>query len=235
MRKPLVVTVLLALAACGEDSTVGQPDEQVSLPFPSQWADTIDNPWLPLTPGTRWVYDSTSEEGNQRIVVTVMDDKRSVNGVDATVVRDVVSGENGEVLEDTYDWYAQDLEGNVWYLGEDTKSYDEGTVSTEGSWEAGVDGAEAGIVMLADPQPGDEYRQEYYAGVAEDEGRVLRLDASVRVPYGAYTGVLQTEDLNPLEPDVVENKWYARGVGVVQERDVAGGDEHVVLVKVERP
>jgi hypothetical protein len=168
------------------------------------------------------------------VTVTVLDETREVQGVTATVVHDVVRDPDGAVLEDTYDWYAQDAAGNVWYLGEDTTEYDGRRVSKEGSWEAGVDGAQAGLAMPASPRVGDGYRMEHYAGVAEDRAQVLRLDASASVPYGDFTGLLETEDSTPLEPGVVEHKLYAEGVGVVREETVAGGDEVVELVSMTR-
>ena len=236
-RLTAVLALLAPLAACGQGSPSAAPTEESLLrPFPTQWAATIDNPWLPLVPGTRWTYRATSDNGAERIVVTVLDRTRVVDGVTATVVHDRVTTAGGELVEDTFDWYAQDGDGNVWYLGEDTKAYEDGTVSTEGSWEAGVDGARAGIVMLADPRPGEAYQQEYYEGEAEDRGKVLALDASASGPLGRWTGVLQTEDTTPLEPDLVEHKFYVRGLGVVEEREVAGGDgEHVVLTRTRRP
>jgi hypothetical protein len=176
------------------------------------------------------VYASSSSDGDQQIVETVLSAPRTVAGVRATVVHDVVRDEDGKVVEDTYDWYAQDTSGNVWYLGEDTTAYEDRTANTEGSWETGVHGARAGIIMLARPTVGAAYQQEWLKGVAEDRGKVLALDASVTVPAGTYTAVIQTEDTTALEPDLVENKWYARGIGVVQERDVHGGDERVVLL-----
>jgi hypothetical protein len=170
------VALLLAVSACGNDepATSGAPSSPTSTatssaqpefslpPFPDAWADTVDNPWFPLTPGSRWTYRSTSSEGSQRDVVEVTDRTKVVDGVTATVVHDRVWDSDGTLVEDTFDWYAQDADGNVWYLGEDTTSYEDGKASTEGSWEAGVDGAKAGILMLADPQVGDSYQQEYY-------------------------------------------------------------------------
>jgi hypothetical protein len=166
-------------------------------------------------------------------VVVVTGDTKDILGVPCVVVRDTVTLD-GEVIEDTFDWFAQDADGNVWYFGEDTKEYEDGeVVTTEGSWEAGVDGAEPGIVMEADPQVGDRYRQEFYEGHAEDMATVLSLDETADVPYGSYEDVLMTEDTTPLEPDVLERKFYARGVGVVLEVDVNGGGEREELVSVE--
>ena len=197
---------------------------------PADFVARIDNPFLPYPPGGRWVYESKSSEGDERIVVTVTDRTKVVDGVRATVVRDRVTTPDGELIEDTFDWFAQDVDGNVWYLGEDTTAYGDGSPSRAGSWEAGVDGARAGVVMPADPQVGDAYAQEYLEGEAEDEGEVLALDAKATVPFGRYTGLVKTADTTPLEPNVVEHKYYARGVGLVYEEMVSPGDDRVRLV-----
>jgi len=241
-----VVAALVGASGCGGTggdepvvaggSTTGLPEEiPTAHPDPADFVGTIDNPYLPFVPGSRWVYRSTSDSGAERIVVTVTDRTRQVAGVTATVVHDRVIEVGGGVIEDTYDWYAQDVEGNVWYLGEDTTSYEDGKASTEGSWEAGVDGAEAGLVMPAEPRPGQAYQQEYYAGEAEDEAEVLAVDESVDVPLGHFDAVVETADSTPLEPRLRERKLYAPGVGVVMERDVAGGSEVVRLVRFDRP
>jgi hypothetical protein len=184
----------------------------------------IDNPFWPMAVGNRWVYSETDGEGNeQRVEVTVLDQTKEIVGIEARVVHDIVT-QDGETVEDTLDWYAQDTFGNIWYLGEDTKEYENGkVVSTEGSWEAGVDGAQAGIIMPPDPQVGMTWRQEYYAGQAEDGAEVLSVDEHVEVPAGTYDGVVRTRDFTPLEPTVEESKYYARGVGPVQEIQTAGG------------
>ena len=130
----------------------------------------IDNPYWPMAPGSRWVYRETDGKGGvMKVVVTVTDRTKTIDGIAATVVHDVVS-EDGKVVEDTFDWYAQDRWGNVWYLGEDTTEYEDGKASTAGSWEAGVDGAQAGVILPGQPEVGQAYRQEYYAGEAEDAG-----------------------------------------------------------------
>jgi hypothetical protein len=236
----LVLVAVLVGTGCGDDSRPatgeGSPKvERRAMPDPADFVTTIDNPYLPLLPGTRWIYASTSSEGDERIVVEVTDEVRDVAGVTATVVHDTVTDERGRIVEDTFDWFAQDADGNVWYLGEDTKAYANGDVSTEGSWEAGVDGAEAGIVMLSDPAPGDAYQQEYYEGEAEDQAEVLALDAEVTVPFGTFNDMVKTADFTPLEPDVVEHKYYARGIGFVFEEMVEGGDDRVSLVAMARP
>jgi hypothetical protein len=191
----------------------------------------IDNPYMPWVVGSQWVYEGTSDGERERNVVVVTDRHRTIEGIEATVVHDqVFSG--GELKEDTFDWYAQDRDGNVWYLGEDTKEYEDGKVTgTQGSWEAGVDGALPGIVMPGDPTVGHAYRQEYYAGEAEDMGEILDVGGAIDVPAGHYDDVVTTTDWTPLEPDVIEHKTYAPDVGVVREELVAGGDELNELVK----
>jgi hypothetical protein len=207
-----------------------QGSEPVELD-PADFVATIDNPFWPMAMGNVWVYRETDAEGReQKVEVTVTSDTKEIIGITATVVHDIVS-EDDDLVEDTLDWYAQDDAGNIWYLGEDTKEYEGGkVVSTEGSWTAGLDGAQPGIVMLAVPTLGTSYRQEYYQGQAEDAADVLSLDEHVEVPFGTYDGVLLTKDYTPLDPDVVENKFYARGVGPVQVIAVSGGQSKEVLL-----
>jgi hypothetical protein len=198
---------------------------------PADFGGPVDNPYFPLTPGSRWVYEGRKAEGNERTVVEVTRDAKTILGITAVVVHDTVT-KDGNVKEDTFDWYAQDRRGNVWYLGEDTKEYENGAVvNTKGSWEAGVNGAQAGIIMQAKPKAGATYRQEYYKGQAEDFATVLGTTKSVKVPAGSYRDVLKTKDFTPLEPKLLEHKYYARGVGVVQEVTVKGGSGRVVLVE----
>jgi hypothetical protein len=191
----------------------------------------IDNPYWPMKPGTVWVY----REGRQRDVVRVTNRTRRVAaGIVGRVVRDTVT-EKGQVVEDTFDYYAQDAAGNVLYLGEDSTEYEDGKpVSKEGSWEAGVDGARAGIIMLAHPRVGRRYREEHYPGHAEDGAQVLSLREQVEVPAGHFTRVLLTTNFNPLEPRVLEYKLYARGVGPVLEIGVSGDTDRADLVRYRR-
>ena len=239
MKWTALALVLSAMAAggCGGSGSGGLPQgaEAVELD-PAGFTSEIDNPWLPLRTGARWVYRETDAEGaEQRVEVTVLDETREVMGVEARIVHDVVT-EDGELVEDTYDWYAQDADGNVWYLGEETKEYEDGKpATTAGSWEAGVDGAQPGIVMPAEPEAGTIYRQEHYEGEAEDAAEVLSLDEKVEVPLGSYAGVLMTKDYTPLEPDVLEHKFYARGVGLVLALAISGGSGREELVEFSAP
>ena len=218
----------------GSSPTLPQGDEPVQLD-PADFVAEIDNPYWPMKPGNRWVYNETDAEGNEmQVEVTVTNDKKDIVGISATVVHDVVT-QDGSVKEDTLDWYAQDVDGNIWYLGEDTKEYENAVVvSTEGSWETGVDGAQPGILVPADPTVGMTYRQEYLAGEAEDRAKILSLDQHVEVPYGAFDGCLQTEDTTPLDPDVLEHKYYCRDIGPVLAIDVASGAGREELVTFEQ-
>ena len=239
------VVVLLATGCAEATSSSGPTPEPPRNPAavvegepyrpridPADFVAVIDNPYLPLRPGTTLTYEGISDGEREVTEVTTTGETKEVLGVTTTVVRDRVFVD-GELAEDTFDWFAQDRHGNVWYFGEDSREIENGkVVSTEGSWEAGVAGAEPGIVMLGDPRVGDTYRQEFYEGEAEDMARVLRLDESVTVPYDSLEGVLVTEDRNPLEPKLLEHKFYARGVGVVLERLVEGGEEILRLVEV---
>jgi hypothetical protein len=230
VRKGLLALTLVLLAGCGGDADESLP--RGSDPAKLEAGDFVahvDHPYWRMTPGSRWVY----KEGPQRVVVTVTDRRKRILGIDATVVHDVVS-EDGELVEDTWDWYAQDEDGNVWYLGENTKEYEGGKVkSTAGSWEAGVDGAEAGVILPAEPETGMTYRQEYYRGQAEDAAEVLSTDEKAEVPFGAFNRVLLTKDYTPLEPALLEHKFYARGVGPVLTVAVSGGSDREELIRFE--
>jgi hypothetical protein len=196
---------------------------------PADFSAVVTNPYFPLTPGTRWTFDGAGEH----VVVTVTDGTRLIAGISTVVVHDQAF-EGRKVVEDTEDYYAQDAAGNVWYLGEVTGECDGRNVTSRaGSWLTGVDGAQPGIVMLADPRTGDLYRQEYLIGDAEDQAKVLRLDGSVDGPTGSYDAVVVTEETTPLEPDLLEHKSYARGVGVVQERSFKADPGVVRLTKME--
>jgi hypothetical protein len=209
--------------------------ERALLPdfSPATFSDSldIDNPYFPLEPDTTFRY-MAEEDGEVEInEVYVTSNTKTILGIDCRVVEDRVWVDS-VLMEYTLDWYAQDDEGNVWYMGEWSTEYeypDEGDPieNHEGSWEAGVDGAEPGILMLADPCPADSYRQEYYEGEAEDMARVLKLNASASVPYGDYEDCLETKEWTPLEPGVAEHKYYAPGVGLVLVEEPKGKGETV--------
>jgi hypothetical protein len=240
---------LSAFAACGDDKTSGADstgDEsaasndlpQGGAPFdidPADFSADITNPYFPMKPGRRWTYREVEPDGTVQEVVMIAtsDTKKLANGVTARVVRDTVTLD-GAIIEDTLDWYAQDSKGNVWYMGEDTAEFEDGTItSREGAWEAGVDGALPGIAMPANPTEGMTYRQEYYKGHAEDRAEVLSNDEMVESEYGQFDNAVLTKDLVPLEPDVEELKFYVKDVGMVLALKVSGGSGREALVSVD--
>ena len=229
-----VLAAVLALSACGGKSS-SLPDGTKSVKLdPSKFTTEIDNPYWPIRPGSHWVYSEVEDGEAQRVDVTALDRTKTLGGVTARVVHDQVT-RKGQVLEDTYDWYAQDSDGNIWYLGEDTKEYENGKLkTTEGSWAYGVDGAQPGVVVPADPKQGMRYREEYYAGHAEDAAEVLNVGSQVQVPYRRFKGAMLTRNYSSLEPTVEEMKLYARGVGPVMELLVSGGSGRTELLSFER-
>jgi hypothetical protein len=212
-----------------------QGGESVTLD-PADFVSVIDNPYWPMVPGTRWVYRESDAEGAvQTVTVTVTSRTRDISGVAATVVHDKVTGRDG-LVENTFDWYAQDVCGNVWYLGENTKEFEDGeVVTTAGSWEHGVDGAFAGVVVPGDPQVGLTFRQEYYAGEAEDAGAILSLGEQAQVPAGHFRDVMVTKDFTPLHPRILEFKFYAPGVGPVLAMTISGGSDREDLIAFAPP
>lgn len=189
---------------------------------------TLPNTYMPLVPGLTRIYES----GDETITVIVTDETIEIMGVSCLVVSDIVE-ENGELIEVTVDWFAQDIYGNVWYFGEIAKNYEDGLLrNLDGSWMAGEDGAKAGIVMEAVPVAGDVYRQEWALGEAEDMGEVLSTAATETAPAASCNGdCLQTRDFTPLEPDVNENKFYAPGVGVIVAFEVDEPEAREVLIE----
>lgn len=250
----------VVLAGCGGDSPAGSanptqtsttaqdqtltPKPTMGLPRgndpvdldPGDFSTDITHPYLPMKPGTRWTYRERADDGSiSTVVVTVTGaTKQIANGITARVVRDTVTTD-GELAEDTLDWYAQDSAGNIWYLGEDTAEFGDGKVSTrEGSFEAGVDGALPGIALPGSPTDGMAYRQEYYAGEAEDNGEVLSTQEMAEVRAGRFENVLLTKDTITIEPDILEYKFYAPGVGLVLALDISGGSGREELVSMRR-
>jgi hypothetical protein len=198
---------------------------------PADFVATVDNPWFPLEPGTVRTYRSVSSTGTRTETVTVTRDTRVVQGVTTTVVQDVLTGRGGRVVQDTDDSYAQDVAGNVWQFGHQTTTYD-GRPDVGGSWEAGVDGAEAGLVMAATPRVGDGYLRGIAPGVAEDRVEVLSLGEQRSVPAGVFGSLVQTEDTSTLDPGLIQRRYYAEGLGLVYVENVAGSSGIVELVDV---
>ena len=248
MAAVAVVVLALAAAACGGSSAGGSTSPPATTPPASgstsaaprfdaaSFGGPIDNPYFPLVPGTVLVYRGTIDGEPAKDVFRVTGETRVVDGVTAVVIHDALFV-TGRLHEVTDDWYAQDAAGNVWYLGEVTKELDKNgqVTSTAGSWETGVDGAEAGIFMPAVPAVGQSFRQEYYRGQAEDWFQILDLSASLSGPWGASAEAMQVQEWTPLEPDVLDHKFYVRGIGMVSEDSVKGGDEHLQLVAVTGP
>jgi hypothetical protein len=247
----LGLTLGFGLAAAGCTSSGGPRTAQATHPPPSpasvlaplhgsyspsidpaDFVQTIDNRYWPLVPGTGYRYEGVRGSTRQLDDEVVLHRTKPILGVTCTVVRDTVS-EGGRPVERTFDWYAQDRQGNVWYMGEESLELKNGhMVKASDSWESGVNGAKPGIIMPGDPRPGDAYRQEYYPpGEALDQARVLSLDGSLTVPYGAFRHVLVTSERSPLEPQT-EQKYYAPGLGEVAERVVKGHHEEFQLVRV---
>jgi hypothetical protein len=229
-------TTAATTTASANGSALPQGSEPVNLD-PAEFTTKIDNPYWPMSPGNKWVYSETDTVGgNEHVVVEVTNEtKKIANGIEARVIRDTVS-EHGVPVEVTDDWYAQDLEGNIWYLGEYVSNYKNGkVVDHTGSFEAGVDGAQAGIAMPANPEAGMSYRQEYYKGEAEDEGAVITVgEEQVQVPFGHFdSGVLMTRDLVPTEPKVEELKFYVPDVGPVLSVHTDGTGGRGELVSYE--
>jgi hypothetical protein len=226
----LTAPVLALLPACGSESERSLPvltSSDGPAPFDpgqayqplvraNELSTEIDNPLFLAPVGARWVYEAHTDDGLERIEVSVLPETRTVWGTTVRVVRDT-GYLNGVLEEDTRDYYAQDAEHNVWYMGEDSVAYDGEMTSTAGSWEAGVDGALPGVVMLAAPAVGNAYRQEFYSGQAEDFANVVAVNETVSVPAGQFSGCLKTRDLSAIEPDVEEYKFYCPGVGNVLE------------------
>jgi hypothetical protein len=202
---------------------------------PSDFVATIDNRYFPLVPGTVFHYKGVAEDGKtpQTDDEVVTNRTKNILGVRATVVRDTVSS-HGKPIERTLDWYAQDKDGNVWYMGEDTRERVHGRfVKMNDSWEGGVKGAQPGIIMPGHPQAGQAYRQEYYPHYALDQARVLGSGGPVKVQSGSYTDTLLTAETSPqLDPGVVERKYYVAGVGDIKEETVKGNHEQIQLISV---
>jgi hypothetical protein len=234
----LTGATMVALLAASMTGAGAAPVNRGDPPYepvldPEDFVSVIDNPYYPLPVGRVLVYKGVRDGRKQIDTVTVTDRTKVLEGITATTVTDVAKTPGGKLLEKTTDWYAQDKQGNVWYLGEDTAAYlPNGEVDTSGSWKAGVNDGEPGIIMEADPQIPDAYRQEYLKGEAEDTAWITGRGGSLTVPYGTVHHVVTTLEHTALEPDVVDMKIYAPGLGIVMEQAIAGGQEVAKLVTV---
>lgn len=196
---------------------------------PANFVDTIDNPYFPLTPGTTYVYEGQTSQGLERDEFAVTKKTRVIMGVKCVEVRDTVRVD-GKVTEDTFDWFAQDIDGNVWYFGENTHELESGLISSiDGTFMSGVNGAKPGIIMKAHPVVGNFYRQEFDLGNAEDFAEVTGLNSSINVPVGKFHRCLKTKETTPLEPDLLEDKYYCRGVGNVLVVDEVTGERSELI------
>ena len=195
----------------------------------------VDNPWYPLEPGSTYVYQGVKDGEPSREVMTVTRRTKVIDGAPCAVIRDLLYL-RGRLEERTTDWYSQDAKGNVWYFGEKTAELGKTgkVISTAGSWTSGVGGARAGIFMFAHPTPGRWARQEYYKGQAEDHFKVLSTQVSVTVPYISTTHAMLTKEWTPLEPGVIDHKYYVRGIGTVLEQTAKGPLERNELVSFRR-
>jgi hypothetical protein len=242
--KPISIAALCTCAALAGGAVAAtlpargaDHSQEASGVDPARFAQPVANPWFPLEPGTVTRLRGTDEGHRLHETVRVTHRTKRIEGVRTRVVHDVLRRADGTLAERTDDWYAGDRDGNVWYFGERTATYDEhGHVeSREGSWEAGVDGARAGLIMPADPRPTDAYRQELYRGHAEDQAWLVQNRAVVRTPMRRFHHAVRSLEWSRLEPGVVSVKFYARGVGVVREKDLSGGNEVFEVVSVDRP
>jgi hypothetical protein len=240
MHRIRLVAALVAAAAFV--AALGHGTAAVSAPscpkppaLPRNFAGQVDNPYLPLQPGTTLSYRGKLDGKSATDVFSVTNRTKVILGVATTVVHDQVFVKR-QLVEDTEDWFAQDEDGNVWYFGEDTKELENGVVvSTQGSWQAGVDNARAGIFMPAQPKVGQAFKQEDAKNVAEDCFEIVDLNATVRTPFVSSNQALKTEEFSLLEPDVLDNKYYVRDIGLVREQTVQGGSDFLELVSVSRP
>jgi hypothetical protein len=227
-----VSTVPTTTAAASETAPV-KPPPAANAPNPKNFVPNIDNPYFPLVPGNTNVYTGQKDGKSAVVIFEVTHKTKKILGVTTRVIHDRLFLD-GVLEEDTLDWYAQDISGTVWYFGEATKVLDPqgNVVTTEGSFEAGVDGALQGVFMPAKPVVGATYQQEFYAGHAEDRATILSLNKTVTIPAGTFTHVMLTKEFTPLEPAVRGGKLYARGIGNIREFDLAGGNEHLELLTV---
>jgi len=227
-----MLVLLVAGMSCKKDEVRVKDESYQPDMSPAKFSNStnLTNLYFPMEPGKKYIFEATGEDGVERVEVQRLNETKVILGITCVIVNDKV-WLNNVLIEDTDDWYAQDNEGNVWYLGEEVDNFNgDGSFKDHGgSWEAGVDGAKAGIVMLANPQPGMSYRQEYYFNEAEDEAEVEAIGQTVVTPFGTFNNCIKTRDWTELEPDAIENKYYAPGIGVIKAVNLEDGDEEVLI------
>jgi hypothetical protein len=227
------ITAIIAIVANAQMAYAGKAAKTNGIKFnKNNFSDplNIDNKYFPLVPGTTFNYHGMTDDIPTTDVFTVTSETKTVDGITARVIHDNAY-EDGELVESTDDWFAQDDNGNVWYIGEFTTDIE--SESHEGSWEAGVHGGKPGIFMEANQMVGDIYQQEFLKGVAEDRAEIVSLTDHVCVEFGCFDNVLVTKETTPLEPDIEEHKFFAPGVGDIQELVVRDGAEESELVSIE--
>jgi hypothetical protein len=230
---PTTAGTTAAKASGGACAQLPHGSEKVHLD-PRDFTIKIDNPYWPMRPGTTWKYVERGGGEKATVRVHVSHRTKMIKGIRVRIIHDVVRVD-GEIIENTFDWFAQDSRGNIWYLGEFTREYENGqVVSTEGSWKHGRDGAQAGVVVPAKPQVGCSYREEFLKGEAEDRAKILSINEKIKTPTGFHRRVLQTANTTPLQANLLENKFYARGKGPVLELDISPQFGRAVLVKMFR-
>ena len=227
---PILIVCFVIIASC-KKSLSDNAREQMSSISERKITDVNFNPgnfsnstlltnnYFPYRIGRKYIFEGETPDGLERTEIQRIDAVKVVNGINVAVIRDIVWVD--DILEeDTRDWFAQDDDGNVWYMGEEVDNYNpDGTIHDhEGAWEAGVNGAIAGIIMLADPEPGDSYQQEFTEGTAEDEAKVVALGLTVQVPFNTYFNCLKTKEWTDLEKGSIDYKFYAPGMGLVKEQ-----------------
>jgi len=230
----VAATLLLASFGCKKDSTRLIDSSYKPDINPANFSNStiITNPYYPATPGKKYIYEGQTDEGFERVEEQRLNTTKTNMGI-TCIVSNFKGYVNGELVEETWDWYAQDNEGTLWYFGEEVNNYQNGTLSDHGgSWEAGVDGAQPGKIMPANPQTGMKYREEYYFGHAEDEAEILGTGLSETISLGTYNNCIKTKNWTALEPDALENKIYAPGIGLIKEIDIPGKFE-IVLVAIQ--
>jgi hypothetical protein len=229
----VIVTAIAALVAITQLASVSGAVDTNGIKFHKKNFShplNIDNKYFPLVPGTTFIYNGTTDGEPTSDVFIVTSETKDVDGITARVIHDNAY-ENGKLVEFTDDWFAQDDDGNIWYMGEFTTEVETG--SNEGSWQAGVHGNKPGIFMEANPKVGDSYQQEFGKGIAEDRAEIVSLTDSVCVQYGCFDNVLETRETTPLEPGVEEHKFFAPGVGDIKELVTKGGSEILELTNIE--